>query len=165
MSDFEVGVDWSKVQPPAEDLIQQIESLKKQIGSYHIVVSSQASQISVLTKKLNELKNADQTLDSELTVNDRLTQELSKANELTESLTKQLKETQIKLAASQANDLSSDTSALNELIAKAGEVMRKQCYDVTRRPVNWLHPIAQTFSVEVQKSIGKLPGITLEDLR
>lgn len=52
--------------------------------------------------------------------------------------------------------LPSDTTALNELIIKAGEVMRRKAlreiwYDTT--------------AVEIENMIRALPGVTLEDLK
>lgn len=59
---------------------------------------------------------------------------------------------------------STDASALNELITKAGEVMRERCFQLTRRPHNWLGDQAQAYCNEVQRNIRALPGVTLEDL-
>lgn len=60
----------------------------------------------------------------------------------------------------EAISLPSDTTALEAMIAKAGEVMRKQCVDLCDRfAAREMHP------AECAGAIRALPGVTLEDLK
>lgn len=60
--------------------------------------------------------------------------------------------------------LPTDDTALRELIAKAGEVMRERCERVPDRvPIRVGN--AGIWGVEVFKEIRALPGVSLEDLK
>lgn len=165
-----------------QEAMEEIESLRQQLAekdaeverlsrlnsSYSNLTKAQEGQLTALRNRLYELKGADKTLDSERDANAILTEQLAAS----QAREQQLREN-VRLVCGPVMDAFTDgqrwndyqeiidhpqdTSALEALIAKAGEVMRERCAVECETHYN--------FSNALAAAIRALPGVTLEDIK
>lgn len=155
------------------------EQLRRLVSSYKTLTDAQANQLNVLKDRLYTLRGADKVLDSEREANALLTEQLAayqlREQKLRAAINSMAGETtshydRLEIAR-KALSLPQDTSALESLIEKAGEVMRARCVaacgeletpsrkqtDVAR---SWI-----TGTLDSAEAVKAQPNIKLEDLK
>lgn len=148
------------------------EQLRRLVSSYKTLTDAQANQLNVLKDRLYTLRGADKALDSEREANALLTEQLaasqSREQKLRAAINSMAGETtshydRLEIAR-KALSLPQDTSALEAMIQKAGEVMRARC---AVEAYEWAmaYVVEDTAPVGNADAIRALPSVTLEDLK